>query len=211
VTASTLIFDLDGTISDPFVGISRSVNYALTSLGYHEVDPETIRPMIGPPLTEIFESLLGRLPATRMGELIYKYRQRYAKTGYAENRIYDDIPRVIAGLAATGFVLGVCTAKRADYARKIVALFALDRYFAFVDGGGTGVSKVAQLTRIVASGIDPAGAIMIGDRAGDIMAAQANNVGSIGVLWGFGAAGELTAAKPDCLVGTPAELLATLV
>jgi phosphoglycolate phosphatase len=97
VTASTLIFDLDGTISDPFVGISRSVNYALTSLGYHEVDPETIRPMIGPPLTEIFESLLGRLPATRMGELIDKYRQRYAKTGYAENRIYDDIPRVIAG------------------------------------------------------------------------------------------------------------------
>ena len=77
----TLLFDLDGTISDPFVGISRSINRALESLSYEAVDPERIRPMIGPPLTEIFEHFLGALDADVMQELVDKYRERYASVG----------------------------------------------------------------------------------------------------------------------------------
>lgn len=206
MTIDTVIFDLDGTISDPFVGISKSVNYALGSLGLAPVDPEIIRPLIGPPLTEIFEHLLGPVPAQDMRELIDKYRERYATIGYAENRIYDGIAEIIAQLSAEGFKLGICTAKRSDYAGKIVALFALDMHFSFIDGGDIGFSKTRQLARIVANGTDPARSLMIGDRAGDIVAAQANQLRSIGVLWGFGDKLELTHAGPDHLVSTPGQL-----
>ena len=72
----TLIFDLDGTISDPFVGISRSINYALEALKFAAVDPQRVRPMIGPPLTEIFEHFLGSLPDRVMRDLVDKYRER---------------------------------------------------------------------------------------------------------------------------------------
>jgi phosphoglycolate phosphatase len=211
VTVETIIFDLDGTISDPFVGISKSVNYALDSLGYDSVDPEKIRPLIGPPLNEIFEHLLGALPESSKHALIDKYRERYATIGYAENRIYDDIPGVIGRLAAAGYKLGICTAKRADYAQKIVELFALERHFSFVDGGGIDVTKSAQLARIIARGINPRSAMMVGDREGDIKAAQKNRIGSIGVLWGFGDLDELSPLEPDHLVRTPAELQSIFV
>jgi phosphoglycolate phosphatase len=121
----TLIFDLDGTISDPFVGISRSINYALETLSYDPVDPETVRPLIGPPLTEIFPPLteifghlLGTLPEPEMLDLVDRYRERYASVGYAENEIYQDIPQTIARLAESGYRMGVCTSKREDYARR---------------------------------------------------------------------------------------------
>lgn len=207
----TLIFDLDGTISDPFVGISRSVNYALESLQFAAVDPEAIRPMIGPPLTEIFEHLLGPLSQEITLNLIDKYRERYASIGYAENQIYEEIPAIIGELSALGYKLGVCTAKRADYARKIIQHFNLDPYFSFVDGGGTNVHKTAQLERIIDSGIDSMTAVMIGDRAGDIRAAHANKISSVGVLWGFGDHDELSHAKPDYLAATPPQLQAIFV
>jgi phosphoglycolate phosphatase len=114
----TIVFDLDGTISDPFVGISRSINYALESLDYDPVDPERIRPLIGPPLTEIFEILLGALRERDMLGLVDKYRERYASIGYSENRIYDDIPTIIEQLAGRGYRMGICTSKRADYAQR---------------------------------------------------------------------------------------------
>lgn len=206
MTYKTLIFDLDGTISDPFVGISRSVNYALESMQFAAVDPEAIRPMIGPPLTEIFEHLLGPLSEDVTCSLIDQYRERYASVGYAENQIYEEIPAMIGQLSALGYKLGVCTAKRADYARKIVEHFDLDPHFSFVDGGGTNVHKTAQLERIVESGVDSGTAVMIGDRAGDIRAAQANKITSVGVLWGFGDQDELSRESPDYLAATPIEL-----
>jgi phosphoglycolate phosphatase len=211
VNFETLIFDLDGTISDPFVGISRSVNYALESLRFATVDPEAIKPMIGPPLTEIFEHLLGPLPEEATRDLIDKYRERYASVGYAENKIYEEIPAIIGQLSALGYKLGVCTAKRADYARKIVEHFDLDAHFSFVDGGGTNVHKTAQLERIIESGIDFRTAVMIGDRAGDIRAAQANKITSVGVLWGFGDHDELSQADPDYMAATPLHLQAIFV
>ncbi|MFT5500980.1 MAG: phosphoglycolate phosphatase [Woeseiaceae bacterium] len=211
VTYETLIFDLDGTISDPFVGISRSVNFALESLQFAAADPEAIRPMIGPPLSEIFEHLLGPLSQEVTHDLIDKYRERYTLVGYAENQIYEEIPEIIGQLSALGYKLGVCTAKRADYARKIVEHFDLDPHFSFVDGGGTNVHKTAQLERIIASGVDSRTAVMIGDRAGDIRAAHANKISSVGVLWGFGDHDELSQVKPDYMAATPPQLQAIFV
>lgn len=202
----TLIFDLDGTISDPFVGISRSINFALDSLGYKPVDPETIRPMIGPPLSEIFEHFLGDLREKEMHGLVDKYRERYASVGYRENALYDDMPTIISDLDSRGYRLGVCTAKRADYASKILQHFSLDTHIDFVDGGGIGVHKKTQIARIIRSGIDHTRAIMIGDRASDINAAMDNTVHSVGVLWGFGVGDEIVLAEPDFIASTPAEL-----
>ena len=203
----TIVFDLDGTISDPFVGISRSINYALESLDYDPVDPERIRPLIGPPLTEIFEILLGALRERDMLGLVDKYRERYASIGYSENRIYDDIPTIIEQLAGRGYRMGICTSKRADYAQRIVEMFGLAQFFAFVDGGGVGIEKREQIESLVANGLTASSAIMIGDRAVDILAGRSNELASAGVLWGFGERPELEEAAPDHLLESPADLL----
>lgn len=203
----TLIFDLDGTISDPFEGISRSVNYALETLGYEIVDPERIRPMIGPPLTEIFEYLLGSLADSRMLELVASYRDRYAATGYAENVIYEGIPETIESLSVHGYTMGICTSKRADYAASIIEMFGLQRFFTFVDGGDVHIKKSMQLECLVANGIDASTTVMIGDRAVDILAAKSNNMKSVGVSWGFGGDDELSNAGADFLLRSPTELL----
>lgn len=202
----TLIFDLDGTISDPFVGISRSINHALESLSYDTVDPERIRPMIGPPLTEIFEHLLGTLDADVMQELVDRYRERYASVGYAENQVYKEIPEIISQLSASGYRMGICTSKRADYAARIVDMFGLSSYFSFVDGGDVGVEKRQQIQSMVANGLSADNTIMIGDRAVDINAGKSNGMSSVGVLWGFGERPELEEAEPDHLLVAPREL-----
>ena len=204
---ATIIFDLDGTLSDPSEGICRSVNYALEAFGYDTVAPVRIRQMIGPPLTEIFEHFLGVLPEARLLQLVAGYRERYADVGYAENVLYEDIPETISSLAARGYALGICTSKRADYAARIVEMFGLAKYFDFVDGGDVHVRKSMQLERLVANGVDADTAIMIGDRALDIESARLNGLDSVGVSWGFGEDDELTGAGPDYLVRAPADLL----
>lgn len=203
----TLIFDLDGTISDPFVGISRSINHALESLQFDPVDPERVRPMIGPPLTEIFEHFLGDLSESVMQDLVDKYRERYATLGYAENEIYADIPDIIAALAANGYRLGICTSKRADYAARIVEMFGLSGHFSFVDGGDVGIEKRQQIERLVANGLTASSAVMIGDRAVDVIAGKSNELASVAVLWGFGDRTELEGAAPDHLLESPVQLL----
>jgi phosphoglycolate phosphatase len=207
VKFKTIIFDLDGTISDPLVGIYSSINFALEAYSYDAVDIEEVRPMIGPPLTQIFEHLLGDVSQSRMLELVEKYRERYAAVGYMENVIYEQIPKTIAALSAHGYELGVCTSKRADYATKIVEMFQLLEHFSFVDGGDVGVHKVDQLSRLVANGLQPGSAIMIGDREVDISAAKSNGIASVGVMWGFGSLIELQEAQPDHLLETPKDLL----
>lgn len=203
----TLIFDLDGTISDPFTGISRSINYALESLNYAPVDPQRIRTLIGPPLTQIFEHFLGALPDRDMQDLVDKYRERYATIGYAENAIYEGIPGIIGQLADTGYRMGICTSKRVDYAQRIVDMFGLGQHFSFVDGGGDGIEKRQQIESMIALGMTANTAIMIGDRAVDVLAGKSNDLASAGVLWGFGERPELEEAAPDHLLESPADLL----
>lgn len=206
----TIIFDLDGTISDPFVGISRSINFALEALDHQAVDPEQVRPLIGPPLTEIFEFLLGPLPRSKLDKLVDLYRDRYARVGYAENRLYDDIPDIVERLSRAGYVLGVCTSKRGDYATRIIEMFGLSQFFSFVDGGA-GMDKRQQIRQLIRNGIVGDSAIMVGDRAMDIDAGKSNALASAGVLWGFGERNELVNADPDYILEEPAELLHLLI
>jgi phosphoglycolate phosphatase len=182
----TLIFDLDGTIQDPSVGIANSTNFALRYFDYEAVGMQRITQCIGPPLEEVFLSLVGELPQDRLMQLVDKYRERYSETGYAECRLYGDVRETIEDLSRAGHDLRVCTSKRLDFAVRILELHGLTSSFSDVSGGDVGVRKADQLAKMIERGLDLRHAVMIGDRAVDIYAARANAMASVGVLWGFG-------------------------
>lgn len=139
---STVIFDLDGTISDPSLGIFRSFNHALKAHGYSEVSEERVAAEIGPPLDETFKSFLPEASRAEIEALIVKYRERYAKVGYSENVIYPGMSEAIRELCSRGLRMGVCTSKRRDFAERILSMFGLLEYFSFVDGGDIGIKKL---------------------------------------------------------------------
>ena len=206
VPVSTLIFDLDGTISDPGPGIGRSFNYALNACGYPAVSHEQVKSAIGPPLDESFRRFCPGADRAAIDTLIAKYRERYGEIGYAENTLYPGVKSALNSLCTAGIPLGVCTSKRSDFAVQILALFGLSSLFRFVDGGDTGVRKEDQLAVLLKRGRIDASAIMIGDRRADIAAARANRLLSVGVLWGFGDEAELTEAGADRLLRHTGEL-----
>ena len=202
-----LIFDLDGTISDPSTGIARSANFALETAGFPAVEESYFPEWIGPPLDTLFKAFVPGASPSLVAELVTTYRARYGSVGYAENTLYAGIPDVLSELRAKGYVLGVCTSKRVDFAEKILKMFGLKPLFDFVDGGEIGVAKSDQLHRLLSNGVVDSGAVMIGDRAVDIEAARLNDLGAVGVRWGFGGLSELQRANPTAVVESPAELL----
>lgn len=204
------IFDLDGTLSDPQIGISRSINHALAAHGYAERDETWLARYIGPPLDESFADLCETRDAAHIQTLVDTYRERYGRIGYAENTLYAGIAESLAALHASGMRLGVCTSKRVDFAHAILKMFDIDHYFDFVSGGDIGIHKWQQLGKLIPGKIDPASAVMIGDRDVDIFAAQRNGLASAGVLWGFGSQEELAGVNPHYLFQHPADLLGLL-
>jgi phosphoglycolate phosphatase len=203
---TTLVLDLDGTISDPSLGITRCFNHALKIHGFPTVSNSAIAREIGPPLDETFMKLAPGLSASGVTDLIATYRERYSDTGYSENTLYPDIPDALHRLKEAGITLGVCTSKRRDFAERILSLFGLLDHFNFVNGGDIGISKQSQLTGLLNAKIIDNGAIMVGDRSVDIKSAQANGLCSIGVLWGFGDYAELAEASPSFILERVAEL-----
>jgi phosphoglycolate phosphatase len=194
---TTLVLDLDGTISDPSLGISRCFNHALQSHGFPTVSAATIANQIGPPLDESFMKLAPGINSAGVTELIATYRERYSDVGFSENTLYAAIPRALDQLSNAGMRLGVCTSKRRDFAERILSLFGVSEHFDFVDGGDVGITKASQLAGLLSSNAIDNRAIMVGDRSIDIKSAQANGMRSIGVLWGFGDYAELSEASPS--------------
>lgn len=203
----TLIFDLDGTLSDPGVGIGRSLNYALAALGYRGLTAAEVSPLVGPPLDRAFRQVVPGASDETVLALVAKYRERYSDVGYAENAVYAGIAEALAQLSADGIPMGVCTSKRADVAERILDVFGLRRYFSFVSGGDVGISKDDQLRRLLERRVVAHTSIMVGDRAVDVEAARANGLGSAGVLWGYGTKAELLAVAPDRMLERPEDLV----
>jgi len=201
-----LIFDLDGTISDPAVGIARSVNYALSAFGYPTVPESEIPQYIGPPLDVVFSQIIEAASPDRLRDMVLKFRERYGEIGYAENTVYVGIPEALEYLASQAIPMGICTGKRADFAERILKMFCLRDYFEFVCGGDVGIRKEDQLRGLVAEHAVGQFSVMIGDRAVDIIAAHANGLRSVGVLWGHGSALELAEAGPDRVLQSPEQL-----
>jgi phosphoglycolate phosphatase len=203
---SALIFDLDGTLSDPAVGIGRSLNYALDAFGYRSLSAPEVARYVGPPLDWAFGQIVPDASPARVLALVAKYRERYRDVGYKENVLYPGITEALARLLSDGVPMGVCTSKRTDFAEQILEMFHLRPHFSFVHGGDVGVAKGDQLRALLEQGMVRPMATMIGDRAADIEAARANGLGAIGVLWGHGTRAELVAVGPDRLLENPAEL-----
>lgn len=202
-----VVFDLDGTLSDPLEGIGRSINYALARHGYAERPLEALAGCIGPPLDETFPLLTGSNDSAHVRELVASYRERYADIGYAENAVYDGVPAMLDILRASGAVLGVCTSKLPIFAERILSHFGLRDRFTFVSGGDIGVHKWQQLATLRAQGRVGDDAVMVGDRAIDIDAAHRNGLHACGVSWGFGSLDELKSAGPRYLCTTPSEIV----
>jgi phosphoglycolate phosphatase len=209
-----LLFDLDGTLTDPREGITRSIAHALARMGVEPPPLDQLTFAIGPPLRRSLARLLDDESAEAVERALAHYRERFAEVGLYENTVYDGIREALAGLAGTGATLFVATSKPQVYAERIVRHFALDAHFAAVHGcelDGTREDKRDLLAHLLPRhGIDPARASMIGDRGVDMAAARHHGVRAIGALWGFGSRAELEDAGAQALCASPRELASAL-
>jgi phosphoglycolate phosphatase len=206
----TLLLDLDGTLTDNYAGISRSILYALEKLGADAAPEAELRRCVGPPLRHSFARLLGSDDPAVVERALALYRERYAVTGWCENAVYAGVVDALAALRRRGHRLMLCTSKPAVYAERIVAHFGFAQYLDAVYGAELGgrLDDKARLMASLLSGerLAPARCVMIGDRAQDVAAARAHAMTSIGVLWGYGSREELAAAGAHVLVDTPDQL-----
>lgn len=205
-----IFFDLDGTLTDPGIGITRCIQHALVSLGRPAPDLELLRPCVGPPLHSSFAELLETQDPPMIAEAIRLYRERYAPVGMFENRVYEDVPAGLETLLQAGHRLWVVTSKPHVFARQIVEHFGIAGYFESVYGSelsGENVDKADLIRHVLEQeSLAPEHVWMIGDRRHDIEGARQNGVDAIGVLWGYGSREELLAAGPRRVVGSMTEL-----
>jgi len=207
MTRDYYIFDLDGTISDPKVGIARSINFALESHDFESKDEDEIGSLIGLPLDRMYAQLVEATEPSLVSSLVAKYRERYAEIGYAENTLYEGIETSLRFLHShTSSHLGICTTKPADMAQKILEMFDLDQLFEFVSGGDIGIEKHQQLEQLLHDDAISQNSLMIGDRFIDIRAARHNQLQSAAVLWGYGSRAELESEQPSYLLQSPPQI-----
>jgi phosphoglycolate phosphatase len=208
VDATTLLFDLDGTLIDSAVGITRCAAHAFERLGAPVPDDAVLRSWIGPPLRDSFAPLL--VDRARVEQAIELYRERYDVTGWTEHEVYAGIGDAIEALHAAGHCLAVVTAKNESYARRIVEHLPFGHRFVDVIGA-TPDGRLSHKPELIAEALARLGAAareccMIGDRRMDIEGARHHAMRSVGVLWGFGSETELREAGAECLAVAPEEL-----
>ena len=208
---TTLLFDLDGTLTDPKVGITESIRYALAKMERPYPPDASLDWCIGPPLQESFARLLQSNDPQLGQEALRLFRERFSTVGLFENVPYPSISRVLNTLQAAGLKLFIATSKPAVYAQQIVEHFDLAHYFRVVYGSelnGRFTHKNELIRHVLQQEkLDPDHTLMIGDREHDILGAKANDVAAAGVTWGYGSPEELSAAGANILLHHPAELL----
>ena len=205
-----IFFDLDGTLTDPKPGITRSIQYALQKLGHHTIPTEDeLTWCIGPPLRASFVRLLGA--ETSADHAVSLYRERFSDVGLFENAIYDGIDDVLTALGNSGHRLFVATSKPHVFADRIIDHFGLRHHFERVFGSeldGTRVDKGDLLEYALnEAAVDPSRTLMIGDRSHDMVGARNNGMKAIGVLYGYGSKDELIGAGASHVCATPAAIL----
>lgn len=196
-----ILFDLDGTLTDPEVGITRSVDYSLRHFGIETDDIRTLRKFIGPPLLDSFRDFYG-FSTEKAAEAVEKYRERFSVTGIFENEPYPGIYELLEKLKASGFTLAVASSKPEVFTRRIIEHFDLAPYFTEVcgselDGSRTDKAEVIAYALGKLGSPAPDCTVMVGDRKHDIVGAKKNGLTSIGVLYGFGDDAELRDAGAD--------------
>lgn len=214
---NTVLFDLDGTLTDSGEGITKCVQYALLKeFGIRVENHRDLAAFVGPPLKEQFMHYAGLTPEE--GErAVRAYRERYTAKGIYENRLYDGIGGLLARLSAEGFTLAVTSSKPTVFCEEVLRYFGIRQYFTLVLGSELSGERVRKaevieeaLQRLGRSdGRD--GVVIVGDRNYDVLGAKEAGISSIGVTYGYGSRAELEEAWPDCIVDSPAELRNVLI
>jgi len=209
-----ILFDLDGTVTDPKEGITKSVAYALAHFGIHIEDPDTLTYFIGPPLCDNFQASFG-MTEEQAQKALAIYRQRYSTVGWAENVPYPGIEAFLAALKAQGKTLMIATSKAEPYAVKILEHFGLAQYFDIICGtpmDDPKQTKADVIRAALARGnvTDLSRAVMIGDRLHDIQGGHEVGLTAIGVLYGYGDRWEHENNHADHIVETVSQLQSLL-
>ena len=205
-----ILFDLDGTLTDPAVGITNSIMYALKKYNIKVNDRSELYKFIGPPLLESFMKYYGFTEEEGKKAIEY-YREYFGVKGLFENIIYDGIKDLLKSLKDNGKILLVATSKPQVFAEQILVHFKLDKYFSFIAGSnldGTRIKK-AEVIEYALEGLnitELTKTIMVGDREHDIRGAKTIGIKSIGVLYGYGSKEELVNADADYIVQSVSEI-----
>lgn len=206
---TTVFFDLDGTLTDPGLGITNSVMHALRRMGVEPPEREALYKFIGPPLKESFHRYYG-FDDAQCADAISKYREHFADKGLFENELYPAVPGMLQGLRDAGLRLAVATSKPEPFSERIIDHFGLKPYFDAVCGSTLEETRTEKweviryaLERL---GVTPEETLMVGDREHDVLGAKKCNLKSIGVLYGYGSREELLSAGAAAIAETPEEV-----
>lgn len=206
-----ILFDLDGTLTDSGEGITKAVQYALNYFGIDVKDLNELRRFVGPPLRDSYKNFYDF--DDEKAELgITKFREYYTDKGIYENKVYDGIEETLKVLKDNGKKLIIATSKPEVHAKTVLDHFDLAKYFDFIGGADLEETRVKK-SDVIKYSMDNAGiediskVIMVGDREHDIIGAKANNIKSIGVLYGYGDVVELTQARAEYVVEKPQDII----
>ena len=184
-----ILFDLDGTLTDPFLGITRSVAYSLKSFGIEVDDLETLKPFIGPPLDVSFREYY-HMDEAQSWKAVEKYREYFSKKGLFENKVYEGMEDFLQSLLNMDMKLYVCTSKPEVFAKEILDHFSLTPYFTGIYGAtldGSLKNKGDVIAHCIKQEqLNIQDCMMVGDRQHDIVGAHQNQIPCIGVLYGYG-------------------------
>lgn len=211
---STVLFDLDGTLTDPVQGIRGSVRYALEKAGRPVGPIQSYHKYIGPPLLRSFEVYANATPEEAQ-ELLGYYRERFSTVGLFENEVYPGIPELLRDLKASGVRIAVATGKPTVFSEQILERFGLRQYFDVVSGIPLDREPPDKceviLHALYEMGIlDRSGCVMVGDRSHDAIGAKMARIDFIGVLYGYGSREELEAEGTDAIADSVAALRSLL-
>lgn len=209
-----ILFDLDGTLTDPKEGITKSVRHALNHYGIQVEDLDSLCPFIGPPLTDSYKKFYG-FSDQQAWEGVLVYREYFSVKGWLENKEYPGIREMLQSLKDAGKVLLVATSKPEEFAVRILEHFKLAEYFDFIGGADMEETRgrKADVIRYVLEqcGLGEgqealSGAVMVGDREHDVLGARECGLECVGVLYGYGSREEMEACKASHVVETVEEL-----
>ncbi len=211
---ATILFDLDGTLTDPGVGITNSVAYALKKKNINVSDRTSLYKFIGPPLLDSFSQFYGFTQDECMSA-IEDYREYFSDKGIYENELYDGIDNLLKFLKDGCKTIVLATSKPEDFAVRILEYFNIDSYFDFVaaatmDGSRSKKADIIQYALEQSKVTDLSKTVMIGDRKYDILGASQAGIDSIGVLYGYGSCEELKQSKATYIVETVEDIRALL-
>ena len=205
-----ILFDLDGTLTDPAEGIIKSIKYSLEKLEFNDYDESILTQFIGAPLAKAYGKYFG-FDEEKSKLAVSLYREYFNVTGIFENYVYDGIPELLEKLHADGYTLAVATLKPTGAAKRILEHFDLAKFFTLVEGSDPNKTNEGKAD-IIANAIsalnieDKSVAVMTGDREHDMLGSSQNGIDSIGVLYGYGSREEVTNAGAKMIAETAADV-----